>query len=282
VKLVALVAALGACDGANPDAPLDAPPGCTRPALDAAFVRPLLEDAFANLPAPRASAQERIAARTFLVERLAELGLAAQLHDYAGGTNVFVELPATTGSDRTVIVGAHYDTVPGSPGASDNGSGTVAVLAIARYLTEVPCRNAPVTFVFFDQEELGLFGSRAFAQTLSPQDVRAVHTIDQVGWDDDGDRVIELEQPTQTLEAEYRAAAVIAGAPVSVTATGGTDHEAFRDQGFAAIGLTEEFAGGDTSPFRHLPGDTVSTVDFDYLLLSTQLAAQVVMSEISP
>ena len=54
------------------------------------------------------------------------------------------------------------------------------------------------------------------------------------------------------------------------------------DLGFKAIGLTEEFVGNDTSPFRHLSTDTTDTVDLDYLALATQLAAQVVISEISP
>ncbi|MEO8702012.1 MAG: M28 family peptidase [Kofleriaceae bacterium] len=281
-----LVAAFVACDSPGMDladaARPDAPPGCTRPPLDAAFLRPLLVDALAGLPAPRATVNQRIATRTFLADQLAAIGFPAQLHDYAGGTNVFAVIPATLGSERGIIVGAHYDTVDGSPGANDNASGTVAVLAIARFLADVPCRTAPVTVVLFDQEELGLFGSRAFAQMLQPADIRAVHTIDQISWDDDGDRILEVEQPTLALEQEYRAAAQVAGATISLVSAGGTDHEAFRDQGFAAVGLTEEFTAGDTSPFRHLAGDTIATVDVDYLVLATQLAAQVVMSEIAP
>jgi hypothetical protein len=61
-----------------------------------------------------------------------------------------------------------------------------------------------------------------------------------------------------------------------------TVHEAFRDRGFPAIGLTEEFVGGDTSPFRHTSQDTVATVDADYLTLAMQLTARVVLDEISP
>ena len=170
----------------------------------------------------------------------------------------------------------------GSPGANDNASGSVVVLAIARYLVDVPCRSAPVTLVFFDQEEAGLFGSRAFAMQRVPASVAAVHTIDQVAWDSDRDHRFELESPTAALEAEWRAAAQVIGVPVTVTNTQGTDHEAFRDRGFAAIGLTEEYVGGDTSPFRHQPGDTVSTVNTDYLVLAAQLAAQVIIEEVAP
>jgi Zn-dependent M28 family amino/carboxypeptidase len=284
--LVVAACACGTTDADQPDggpagdAGVDAPPGCTRPPLDSAFVRPLLETAMQDLPSPRALATERDAARDFLLAQLASLD--GQLHTYASGANVFATIPATTGSERGVVVGAHFDTVQSSPGANDDGSGVAVVLAVARFVADTPCRNAPVTIVFFDQEELGLFGSRAFAQTLAPAAIRAVHTIDQVAWDDDGDRVFELERPTPALEQEWRAAAAVVGVPVTVTTTEGTDHEAFRDAGFAAMGLTEEFVGGDTSPHRHQPSDTVATVDFAYLELAARMTAQVVLTEIAP
>lgn len=201
---------------------------------------------------------------------------------YAGGANLIADIPATMGSGKRIVVGAHFDTVANSPGANDNASGVAVVLAVARFLADVPCRTAPVTIAMFDQEEIGLFGSRAFAQTLAVADVRAVHTIDQVAWDDDGDRVFELELPTAALEAEWRAAATIVGVPLTRTTTSGTDHESFRDRGFAAMGLTEEFVGGDTSPHRHQPTDTAATVDVDYLVLAAQLTAQVILDEVAP
>lgn len=70
--------------------------------------------------------------------------------------------------------------------------------------------------------------------------------------------------------------------PVTRTTTQGTDHEAFRDRGFSAIGLTEEYVGGDTSPFRHQAGDTPATVNVDYLVLAAKLSAQVVIQEVAP
>lgn len=285
--------ALAACDGddppldpdaATPDARPDAPPGCTRPALDAPWLPQLLADAVAGLAAaPRATFTEREAARTFLAGRLTALGLTPEFQDYAGGRNVHATLPTSFGpGERRVIVGAHFDTVAGTPGANDNASGAAVVLAVARYLTEVPCRLAPVTVAFFDQEETGLFGAGAFAQRFAPADVRAVHTIDQVAWDADGDRRFELEQPTPALSAEWRAAAALLGVSINVTATGGTDHDAFRFAGFAAAGLTEEYVGGDTSPHRHTAADTAATVNATYHALAAQLTAQVILDEVSP
>jgi acetylornithine deacetylase/succinyl-diaminopimelate desuccinylase-like protein len=293
VRSLACGAALAAaaCESDGPldpdaatDARPDAPPGCTRPALDAPWLPQLLADAVAGLAAaPRFTFEEREAARAFLSDRLAALGLSPEAQDYPGGSNVHATLPANFGDGgKQVVVGAHFDTVMSSPGANDNASGAAVVLAVARYLTEVPCRVAPVTVAFFDQEEDGLFGARAFAQSLSPAGVRAVHTIDQVAWDADGDRRFELERPTAALEAKWRAAAGIVGAALTATATGGTDHDAFRDAGLPAAGLTEEYVGGDTSPHRHTATDTPGTVNAAYHALAAQLAAQVILEEVSP
>lgn len=288
-RLLACACALAACGGDPADPGVDAPgpdgaAGCSRPALAAPWLRGSLTDVIAQLAsAPRATATQRTTARTYLSSQLAALGWAPVAADYAGGSNVVATIAATSATAQPeILVGAHFDTVAGSPGANDNASGVAVVLAVAHYLADTPCRAAPVTLVLFDQEEVGLFGARAFAQLRTPASVRAVHTIDQVAWDSDHDHVFELERPTPALEAEYRAAAQLVGVPVTVTSTQGTDHQAFRDRGFAAIGLTEEYVGGDTSPYRHLPTDLPATVDLDYLALAAQLTGAVILAEVAP
>lgn len=282
--LVALVACGGddgmlQPDGATGDA-VDAPPGCTQPALDAPWLAASLTGWVQGLTvAPRSTITQRDDARAYLAAQLAAIGWTPQTHAYPNGANVYATIPATMGSEAQIVVGAHFDTVANSPGANDNASGVAVVLAVARYLKDTPCRKAPVIVAFFDQEETGLFGARAFAQMLEPAQTRAVHTIDQVAWDSDGDRRFELELPTPALEAEWRAAATSVGVTVATTSTGGTDHQAFRELGFAAIGLTEEYVGGDTSPFRHQSGDTAATVTTSYLVDAAQLTARVVLGE---
>ena len=289
-RLVALVCVV-ACTGGDPATPpdggtIDARPGCEPPALDAPWLAGQLATWVAGITAaPRATVTEREAARTYLADQLAAIGWTPALHSYATGANVHATIPATMpegASAPPILVGAHFDSVMGSPGANDNASGVAVVLAVARYLKDTPCRSAPVIVVFFDQEEVGLLGARAFALTLDPASTRAVHTIDQVAWDGDADRTFELELPAAALEAEWRAAAMGLGATLLTTTTGGTDHEAFRDRGFAAMGLTEEYVGGDTSPFRHQGGDTAATVDADYLALAARLTARVILGEVAP
>lgn len=293
MKIAVALIALAACSDPSMDSPdagtdgpvdHDAPPGCTRPAIDAPWLQAQLTTWISGLAsAPRATNTQRTTARTYLMNQLATIGWTAQLVTYTTGANVAVTIPATMGgAGKEIIVGAHFDTVTNSPGANDNASGVAVVLAVARYLVDVPCRTAPVTIVLFDGEENGLLGSRAYAPTKTAANVRAVHTIDQVAWDQDSDLRFELEAPTATLEAEYRAAAQIVGALVTTVPTEGTDHEAFRERGFAAIGLTEEYVGGDTSPHRHLTTDTPATVDMPYLVLAAKLTAQVIIDEVAP
>jgi len=76
--------------------------------------------------------------------------------------------------DEIYLVGAHYDTVKNAPGVNDNGSGSAAVLEIARLLTKHKCfLNKTIIFVLFDLEEEYLKGSKHFVQQyLIPTEIR--------------------------------------------------------------------------------------------------------------
>ncbi len=276
-----------------------ASPGCgALPSAAPRWLEPMQEDIVARLAgadeiAPgvtlpdRASAANRAATITFLQEQWQAQGLVGQLHDYsATGTNVYAELPATIDTDRTVVVGAHFDTVPGSPGANDNATGVAMVLSLGRWLQEVECRELNVLLVLFDEEEIGLIGSFQFATWLAqqPLDVVSVHTIDQMGWDADGDRALELERADEGLFELYAMAEPDAPGmtPLIPTNTGFTDHVSFRKLGFEAVGLTEEFVSGDTTPHYHLPSDEFFTVDLGYLGSSTALLHVTMGQLVSP
>lgn len=227
-----------------------------------------------TLPA-RDTGARRAAAAGFLDGAIEDMGLPALRHDYGTGSNVYTEVTATDGGDAWVVFGAHYDTVIDSPGANDNATGVAMVLAAARYLQSVDCRTVNALFVLFDEEEVGLIGSAAFADMLAAggRDVLSVHTVDQMGWDDDGDRAVELERSSPGLFELYDSARQRGALTMSLVATntGSTDHVSFRQRGFRAVGLTEEFVSGDTTPHYHLPSDTYDTVNFDYLASTTEL-----------
>ncbi|CAG2115741.1 unnamed protein product, partial [Medioppia subpectinata] len=70
-----------------------------------------------------------------------------------------------TTADQIIIVGAHYDTVRSSPGVDDNGSGSAAVLEIAKLVAQNNCKlDKTLIFVLFDMEEDGLKGSKYFVK----------------------------------------------------------------------------------------------------------------------
>ena len=120
-------------------------------------------------------------------------------------------------------------------------------------------RSKNFVFVFFDEEENTLRGSSHFAQKLVDEKwhIHSVHTVDQVAWDRDGDRAIELELPPEELRDFYRKVKADHGygMPIHVTKTASTDHSSFRKHGFDAVGITEEYVHGDTTDEYHEPTD---------------------------
>jgi acetylornithine deacetylase/succinyl-diaminopimelate desuccinylase-like protein len=268
--------------------------GCVVPDPDQAWTTPFQDDIVSKLSGHadvsagvrlvnRATAANRQAARQYLDQVFTDMGLVAVEQNYGSGANVYAELQGVAGARQRVVVGAHFDSVPPSPGANDNATGVAVVLATARYLTTVPCRTKHFTFVLFDEEEVGLVGSKNFAAKLKADgaSVHSVHTIDQMGWDQNDDRLIELELPDTGLAELYQTAVAELGVsiPIKKTQTGSTDHASFRPA-FPATGVTEGYTSGDTTPYYHKPGDTYETVDFAYMKSTTVLVGRV-MTDLS-
>ncbi|MGW2201584.1 M28 family peptidase [Streptomyces sp. NPDC001774] len=95
-----------------------------------------------------------------------------RVHRRLTGANLLARLPGGAGpGDRderpVVLVGAHLDTVAGSPGADDNASGVAALLEVARLLGGLS-RPPAVRLAFFDMEELGFVGARVAARAAGP------------------------------------------------------------------------------------------------------------------
>ena len=95
-------------------------------------------------------------------------------------------LPSQEGNFRKsiLLVGAHYDTVPGTPGADDNASAVAALLACAKAVAE-HAPNAPVCFVAFNREEEKLRGSADFVKAYLPTSglrIRQAHILEMVGY----------------------------------------------------------------------------------------------------
>jgi hypothetical protein len=133
------------------------------------------------------------AAALYVAAELREAGLTAvELHPFERGgirgTNVVATLRGPV--DEMLVVCAHHDTAPDSPGAYDDGGGVGVVIELARVLAREPRRTRTLVFASFDAEESWstghgqALGSRAWIERLGSGARRIVAVIDVegVGW----------------------------------------------------------------------------------------------------
>jgi len=116
--------------------------------------------AIAQRPRPVGSS-EHTAVANYIQNELTGLGLSPEIQQTRAVMNILVRLKGTS-DEKAVLLVAHYDTVPKSPGAADNGSAVAAILETLRALKSgQPLRN-DVIALFSDGEEVGLLGAKAF------------------------------------------------------------------------------------------------------------------------
>lgn len=236
------------------------------------------------------------AARTVERELSAAGTVARQSYSASGRScdNLEVEIRGASTPEEIVIVGGHYDSVIGCPGANDNASGTAGVLALARSLAKAtPART--LRFVAFVNEEPPHFqtddmGSRRYARRCRErkENVAAMLSLETIGYysDEDGSQKypppLGLFYPSRGNFIAFvgnlgsralvrrcirvfrdRASFPSEGAalPSFLPGVGWSDHESFWAHGYPGVMIT------DTAPFRyphyHLAGDTPEKIDYD-------------------
>lgn len=227
---------------------------------------------------------------------------------YGGGS--FSNLIARRNRDSQkprLILGAHFDAVPGSPGADDNASGVAALLEAARiYAAFGKEGRAEVEFAAFNLEECGMVGSRAYARKLKKEKVEVLGmlSLEMVGFascEKDSQKMPLLLKPFypdagnfiglvantkskpllrkvkrvfQTVEGLRTESLILPGSGSIFPAARLSDHSPFWDEGFPALLVT------DTSfyrnPYYHSEKDRIETLDFDFLSRVTEAAARTV------
>ena len=141
-----------------------------------------------NIYNPEALSQ----AAGYIEETWRAMGYEVVLQTYEAGGIPCSNLEITRRGDRhpdeILLLGAHYDSVLGSPGANDNGSGVAAILEIARQLASVDIDRS-VRFVAFVNEEPPLFlgkkmGSRVYAEAARERgdDIRLMVSLETIGY----------------------------------------------------------------------------------------------------
>ncbi|MEQ9089831.1 MAG: M20/M25/M40 family metallo-hydrolase [Balneola sp.] len=249
----------------------------------------------------RWSEEERNLAAKYLRELLQQLNIEPQKQNYFSpnlnpaidlligpyrGTNVYGVLPATKQSDEYIILGSHYDTGKrNAPGAIDNATGIALIYSVVKEAAEMKSRDKNIVIVFFDQEEEELIGSKAFLNLIKDKgwNVHSVHCFDMVGWDEDKDKAIEIFSPTESLRSIYKETALVHDIPINEIVIdpigydrSSTDFDAFVPSGYNVIGAGELFYHRDSTPYKDTPDDTFMTVDFNYLLSTSDLIADII------
>jgi hypothetical protein len=217
-------------------------------------VAPLSLEAYAALPTPGALDTARLLAGRSNAERarLVEAVLRARGASVArepyrtlegAGVNLFTDL----GEGPSVLVlAAHHDAVPGSPGANDNAAAVGILLALRERLTATPLRRLRVRLAFFGDEERGMLGSRVHVRSAALGPLIGVVSLELCGIGDS----LALWDVTPALEETAVVRAFVASAetlgygrdttyhlaaPVPVF---GSDHRPFVDRGVPGVGLT--------------------------------------------
>jgi Zn-dependent M28 family amino/carboxypeptidase len=247
--------------------------------------------------------KELIAAEKFLTKSLEKAGYKVERQEYevraiAGAkvANLIVEIPGGDNKEEIVVIGAHYDSVLGCPGANDNGSGTAAMLALARaFAKQKPART--LRFVLFVNEEPPWFqtkdmGSVVYAKRCKERkdNIVAMLSLETIGYysDEKGSQkfdnlpllaflypdtgnfiafVADLKSGplAQKVVGKFRETTKFpahgCALPDVVAGIGWSDHWSFWQVGYPALMVT------DTAPFRyphyHKKEDTPDKIDFE-------------------
>jgi Zn-dependent M28 family amino/carboxypeptidase len=233
-------------------------------------------------------------ARDLLLKQVTGFGYKPFLQ---GSCDNIVMTSAGPAEGPFLLLGAHYDSVPGTPGADDNASAVAVCLECARLIRRHNIGS--VMIVFFNREEDGLLGSREFVAHMAAQSAQSIgeaHIFEMVGYRDRapgsqrmppglppllapkvGDFLALLANRGSNAVAENLvnlAACYVPQFPVvslkmyfgiekAFADLNRSDHAPFWQAGIPCIMWT------DTSEFRnphyHLASDTPDTLDYDFM-----------------
>jgi aminopeptidase YwaD len=233
-----------------------------------------VRDPFLRVPAVAVSPQEGGLLMASEGAR-ARLRIRARRYDSVGH-NVIARLPGR-GAGR-VVVGAHYDTAAGTPGAVDDASGTAAVLELCDIFAAAGKRGLGLDFVAFGAEEYGrhvrALGSVEYVRrhAAETRDTRAEVQMDGIG-DAGSTPTVHLMgwQPgprAELLEVFRRYPRYV----VSEEPIGGSDHVPFHLNGVPVLAFMNEYSA---IPI-HSPADSMALMDSAELAYSTEVVAAVV------
>jgi Zn-dependent M28 family amino/carboxypeptidase len=212
--------------------------------------------------------------------------------------NVIADLPGRT-DDGVVLLGAHLDSVGAGPGINDNGSGSAAILEAAVQLKRLDARpERGMRFAFWAGEELGLHGSREYAEHLGSdvtEEIALVLNFDMIGSPNFTRLVYDADPEITDAFGEWFESHDLE--TVDVVLDGRSDHAPFAEQGIPVGGLftgadepktpeEEELFGGRAGEPHdacyHQACDTLANVDSTALGQMADAAAAVALQLAEP
>ncbi len=259
---------------------------------------------------PSSSVRHLAAVESFIEKELGSYGLSVESGYFSYRGKNFRNIVGRQSPQRgtsLIILGAHFDSVQGTPGADDNASGVAVLLEAARLLSRARLRSQ-VLFCAFNLEELNMIGSSYLAKKLKSAGAKvdAMISLEMVGYTDlnpgsqkypfglkafypergDFIGVIGNWNSASLLRTVARQMRHVQGFPVetlSVPGNGGlipavrlSDHSPFWDAGYPALMIT------DTSFFRnphyHGPTDTLETLNLDFMAKVCEGAVRAVLA----
>lgn len=169
--------------------------------------------------------------RTYIRQFLRQHRIDYDVQLYPSGENILVH---PSGSKPFVAISSHVDVVPGSPGANDNASAVAVCLGLLHRLHTHPVNQIGVAVFFFDEEESGLKGSKAYVREYSIKNIRALLNLELVGQGNQFALWPLNETATGHLLTTFEQAAAEANVPTrrfDRIVTNTADHVSFQQAG---------------------------------------------------
>jgi len=262
--------------------------------IDESSIRTSLDQLTGISPAPlengevtiaeRGSEEGRRATAEYLKESFETAGIPARIIEFTlddrRGFNVEATLRGT-GGEKHLWVMAHRDSVHNA-GATVDASGLDAIHLTAKDRQQLESEHTE-HFVAYDLEEIGLYGSSRYVETVV-NDVREREgeeaiigniNSDMIGYDEGGFRAVmgTCNQAGPLDDAVMRAREEIAS-PIALDddCLARSDHQNFWDAGYPALILTDG-TKYDDYPWYHETGDTVDKLNIPYLHAMIQMTA---------
>ncbi len=210
--------------------------------------------------------------------------------------NRIAEIKGSEHPEQIILISAHYDTVPGSPGADDDGTGIAAITELAKRFGQTkPART--LRFVAFTNEEqpfagTDTMGSRVYAKQVADrkEKILGMFSLEMLGYYSDRPNSQQYPVPVNGLYPNqgnfigfisnlksrellktsllvFRQTATVPSEgialPEAIGAIGRSDHASFWKYGYPALMVTD--TANFRTPYYHTPQDTVETLDVDRL-----------------